>query len=84
MGEYMSLELFYFVNLTSSCSLISSRGVEVRIPFVSHDIPDHDGAPQYQVWLQKVAYKHSAEWEQIRVTSITSLTPEDTTVLSLL
>ena len=55
MGEYISLELFYFVNLTSSCSLISSRGVEVRIPFVSHGIPDHDGAPQYQVWLQKVA-----------------------------
>ena len=33
-----------------------------------HDIPAHGGAPKYQVWLQKVANKHSAEWEQICVT----------------
>ena len=52
--------------------------------FFSQDIPVHGGAPQYHVWLQKVAYKHSAEWEQICVTSVTSITPEDTTVLSLL
>ena len=45
-----------------------------------HDIPAHGGAPQYQIWLQKIANKHSAEWEQICVTSVTSLTPEDTTV----
>ena len=53
-------------------------------PIFLHDIPSHHGAPQSQVWLQKVAYKHSAKWEQICVTSITSLTPEDTPVLSLL
>ena len=53
-------------------------------PIFSNDIPAHGGAPQYQVWLQKVVYKHSAKWEQICVMSITSLTPEDTTVLSLL
>ena len=41
-------------------------------PIFSQDIPAHGGAPQYHVWLQKVAYKHSAEWEQIRVTSVTS------------
>ena len=52
-------------------------------PIFSHDILAHGGAPQYQVWLQKTANKHSAEGEQICVTSITSLTPEDTTVLSL-
>jgi len=51
--------------------------------FFLHDIPAHGGAPQCQVWLQKIANKHSAEWEQICVTSVTSLTPEDTTVLSL-
>ena len=50
----------------------------------SHDISAHGGTPQYQVWLQKVTNKHSADWEQIFVTSVTSLTPEDTTVLSLL
>ena len=49
-----------------------------------HDILAHGGAPQYHVWLQKVANKHSANWEQIFVTSVTSLTPEDTTVLSVL
>ena len=49
----------------------------------SHDIPVHGGAPQYQVWFQKVAYKHLAEWEQICDISVTSLTPEDTTALSL-
>ena len=53
-------------------------------PIFLHDIPAHGGAPQSEVWLQKVAYKHSAEWEQIRVTSVTSLTAEDTPVLSLL
>ena len=58
--------------------------LEDRIPVFSHDIPAYGGAPEYQVWLQKVAYKHSAEWEQIFVTSVTSLTPEDTTMLSLL
>jgi len=46
-------------------------------------ITAHGGASQYHVWSQKVANKHSAEWEQICVTSVTSLTPEDTTVLSL-
>ena len=51
-------------------------------PIFLHDIPAHGGAPQYQIWLQNVAKKHSAEWEQICVTSVTSLTPEDTTVLS--
>ena len=49
-----------------------------------NDIPAHGGLPQYQVWLQKVAYKHSADWKQIFVTSVTALTPKDTTVLSLL
>ena len=48
-----------------------------------HDILAHGGPPQYQVWLQKFANKHSAEWEQICVTSVTSLTPENTTMLSL-
>ena len=48
-----------------------------RIPFL-HDIPAHGGAPQYQVWLQKVAY----EWVQICIMSIIFLNPEDTTVLS--
>ena len=52
--------------------------------FFSHDILAHGSGPQYQVWLQKVAYKHSANWEQIFVTSFTALTPEDATVLSLL
>ena len=52
--------------------------------FFLHDIPAHGSAPQYQVWLQKVAYKHSADWEQIFVMSVTALTPEDTIVLSLL
>ena len=51
-------------------------------PIFSHDIPAHGGAPQYQVWLQKIANKHSAEWEQICVMSVTFLTPEDTTVFS--
>ena len=32
-------------------------------PIFLHHIPAHGGAPQYQVWLQKVAYKHSAKWE---------------------
>ena len=69
------------INISPHCDL----DLEDRIPFFfSHDIPAHGGPPQYQVWLQKVAKKHSAEWEQICVTSVTSLTPEDTTVLSLL
>ena len=52
--------------------------------FFWHDILAHGGASHYQVWLQKVAYKHSADWEQICVMNVTSLTPENTTVLSLL
>ena len=44
-----------------------------RIQFISHDIPTHGSAPQYQARLQKVAKKHSAEWEQIikRASAIT-------------
>ena len=68
------------INISPHCDL----DLEDRIPFFSHDIPAHGGVPQYQVWLQKVAKKHSAEGAQICVTSVTSLTPEDTTVLSLL
>ena len=34
--------------------------------------------------ITKFGYKHSADWEQIFVMSITSLTPEDITVPSLL
>ena len=49
-----------------------------------HEILAHGGAPQNQVWLQKVGYKPSADWEQVFVMSVTSLIPEDTTVLSLL
>ena len=45
-------------------------------PIFLHDIPAHGCAPQYQVWLHKVANKHSAEWGQICVKSVTSLTPE--------
>ena len=57
--------------------------LKIEYHFFAHDIPAHGGAPKYQVWLQKIANKHSAEWEQICVTSVTSLTPEDTSVLSL-
>ena len=53
--------------------------LKIESHFFFNDIPVHGGAPQYQVWLQKIANKHSAEWEQICVTSVTSLTPEDTT-----
>ena len=64
------------INISPHCDL----DLEDRIPFFSHDIPAHGGVPQYQ---QKFAKKHSAEGEQICVTSVTSLTPEDTAVLSL-
>ena len=57
---------------------MNPNSVEDRIPFFSHDIPAYGDASQYQVWSQKVAYKHSANWEQIFVRSVTSLTPEDT------
>ena len=43
--------------------------------FSPHAFADHGEAPEYQVWLQIFGYKHSADWEQIFVTSITSLTP---------
>ena len=51
--------------------------VKIDPHFFLHDILAHGGAPK--VWLQKVAYKHSADWEWICVTSVTSLplkTPE--------
>ena len=53
-------------------------------PFFAHDTLVYNYVSTCWVWLQKVAYKHSADWEQLFVTSVTSLTPEDTTVLSLL
>ena len=71
--------IFWLYSINPHCDL----DLEDRFPVFSHDILAHGGAPQYQVWLQTVAYKHSADWEQVFVTSVTSLTPEDT-LLSLL
>ena len=71
------LETVLFDHISPHCDL----DLEDRIQFFLNDIPVHGGVPQYQVWLQKVVYKHSAKWEQICVMSVTSLTPEDTTVL---
>ena len=73
----------HFDYISSHCDLDLEDRILFSFSFL-HAIPAHGGAPQYQVWLQKVAYKHSAEWEQICVTSVTSLTPKDTPVLSLL
>ena len=50
------VETVIFDYISPHCDL----DLEDRIPFVSHDIPAHGGAPQYQVWLQKVADKLSA------------------------
>ena len=45
---------FWLYYISPHCDL----DLEDRISFFLHDIPAHGGAPQYQVWLQKVAYKH--------------------------
>ena len=38
IGEYISLDLFYFVNLTSSCSLIPTDVKEVGTPPVRSNL----------------------------------------------
>ena len=35
IGEYISLDLFYFVNLTSSCSLIPLKHISSKYQFAS-------------------------------------------------
>ena len=54
--------------------------------FFSHGIPAHSGAPQYLGWLQKIAYKHSADQKQIIICHERYIPrpSEDTTVLFLL
>ena len=80
------LELIKKNSRNRHISIIQAHTVTLTLKIKSllHDIPAHGSAPQCQVWLQKVAYKHSADWEQVFVTSVTSLTPEDITVLSIL
>ena len=60
--------------------------VTLTLRIESHYFAEHSGS-WWCTTIPRLVTKgciHSAEWEQICVTSLTSLNPEDTTVLSLL
>ena len=50
IGEYISLELFYFVNLTSGCSLKSFGGFDLQL--VHDKVRDAQIYPQIKIRLE--------------------------------
>ena len=68
-----SLLMMIYTQIEFGCKRLTDS-LTFRLMVVNHNT---------KFGYKRLPNKHSAEWEQICVTSVTSLTPEDTTLLSL-